>query len=488
MTTRIIVFALYFLGIFAIGLYSMRKTRDESDYWIAGGNLGWGLGGVTLAATHVSGGTFIGAVGAIHAFGWSFGWVLISIPLAYWFMAAVLAPRLMGTRELTLPSFIERRYYSKSARAIAAVIIMVAIMVYMQAQIVAGGLVANIAFGVPLTHGIIFFAVLLLAYTVVGGMLAVVYADFVQMIIMLLGTVVALPLALRQIGGAGNLLHYAELTNPLALDWGTLPAALLFTMGLAFFLGSVATPEKIVRLYSMRDMHQIRRGILLTIVLVVTLNLMIMVLGLVSVVLFPSLPTGDLAMPMIARAVLPAFIGSLMLAAITSAIMSTAEALLIVAGSALSEDIFQTFFERSASPRRRLIVGRIGVFVVGVAPLLFVLTGVGKGELIQLIVLLFSALMAASFFAPVIGGIFWRRATREGAIAAMLGGVAAAGAWKLWGAEAIDPVLPGFAVSVAAYVIVSLLTPPPPASARAPYFPGERAGEGSEELEVAGRV
>jgi Na+/proline symporter len=168
--------------------------------------------------------------------------------------------------------------------------------------------------------------------------------------------------------------------------------------------------------------------------------------------------------------------------------MSTAEALLIVAGSALSEDIFQTFFERSASPRRRLIVGRIGVFVVGVAPLLFVLTGTGKGELIQLIVLLFSALMAASFFAPVIGGIFWRRATREGAIAAMLGGVAAAGAWKLWGAEAIDPVLPGFAVSVAAYVIVSLLTPPPPASALAPYFPGERAGEGSEELEVAGRV
>lgn len=476
MTTRILVFVLYFLAIFAVGLYSMRKTRDESDYWIAGGNLGWGLGGVTLAATHVSGGTFIGAIGAIYVFGWSFGWVLISIPLAYWFMAAVLAPRLTGARELTLPSFIERRYYSKAARAIAAVIIMVAIMVYMQAQIVAGGLVANIAFGVPVMHGIVFFTILLLIYTVVGGMLAVVYADFVQMIIMILGTVIALPLALRQIGGAHNLLSYVQATKPLVFEWGTLPTALLFTMGLAFFLGSVATPEKIVRLYSMRDMHAIRRGILLTIVLVVVLNLMIMVLGLVGIVLFPMLATGDLAMPIITRAVLPTFIGSLMLAAITSAIMSTAEALLIVAGSALSEDIYNSFFARSASPKRRLVVGRVGVFVVGVAPLLFVLTGVGEGELIQLIVLLFSALMAASFFVPVIGGIFWRRATREGAIAAMLGGVATAALWKLWGPSAIDPVLPGFLVSAVAMVVVSLLTPPPPATALAPYFPTVESG------------
>jgi Na+/proline symporter len=87
--------------------------------------------------------------------------------------------------------------------------------------------------------------------------------------------------------------------------------------------------------------------------------------------------------------------------------------------------------------------------------------------------------MAASFFAPVIGGIFWRRATREGAIAAMLLGVASAGAWKLWGIESIDPVLPGFVVSVVAFVVVSLLTPPPPASALAPYFPESSGPTGS---------
>ncbi len=469
--TRIVIFGLYFLVVFAIGYYSLRKTQDESDYWIAGGRLGWLVGGATLAATHTSGGTFIGAIGAIYAFGWSFGWVLLAIPLSYWFMAAVLAPRFTKARELTLPAFIERRYYSRAARAVAAVIIMVAITVYIQAQIVAGGLVANIVFGLPLVEGMVLFTVILLIYTVIGGMMAVVYTDFVQMLIMVLGAVIAVPLAIRQLDGVGNLLSYVQAVKPLVFEWGTLPGALLFTMGLAFFLGSVSTPEKLVRLYAMKDMATIRRGIFLTMVLVIALNLLVMVLGLVSIVLFPMLSTGDLAMPIVARAILPSFIGTLMLAAITSAMMSTVDSLLIVAGSALSEDIFHSLFDRVATHARRLTVARIGIFIVGTVPLILVISGVGEGELIQFIVLLFTALMAASFFVPVVGGIFWKRATREGAIAAMIGGVTATAFWELLGPENIDPVVPGFLASAVLMFAVSMMTKPPPASALEPYFP-----------------
>jgi SSS family transporter len=470
MSTRALIFALYFLVVFGLGWISMRRTRDERDYWIAGGDLGWALGGATLAATHTSAGTFIGAIGAIYTFGWSFGWVLLAIPLSYWFMAAVLAPRFTRERELTLPAFIGRRYYSRSARAIAAAIIMVAITVYIQAQIVAGGLVANIVFGLPAREGMILFTIILLVYTIAGGMIAVVYTDFLQLAIMALGTLAAVPLALRHVGGLSDLLGYVEAAKPAVFAWGALPASLLFTMGLSFFLGSVSAPEKLVRLYAMRDMRTIRRAILLTMVAVVALNLMVMVLGLVAITLFPLLPTGDLAMPVVARAVLPDFIGTLMLAAITSAMMSTVDSLLIVAGSALSEDIYGTLIDPAASHRRRLHLARVGILVVGTVPLLLVLSGVGQGELVQLIVLLFTALMAASFFAPVLLGVLWRRATREGAIAAMLGGVTVTILWRLFGHAAIDPVLPGFLTSVALMVGVSLATPPPPAAATAPYF------------------
>jgi len=465
------VFGAYFLIVFGIGWYSLRQTRNETDYWIAGGKLGWVLGGATLAATHTSAGTFIGTIGVMYTVGWSFGWLVLSIPLAYWFVAAVLAPRFTRVRKLTLPAFLETRYDSKGIRGLSSVIILVATVVYIQAQIVAGGLIANIVFGVPIQWGMIGFTVILLAYTVIGGMIAVVYTDFVQLIIMILGVVLAVPLAIRQVGGVDDLFTYVQAVNPLTFTWEGLPGTLLFTMGLAFMLGSVATPEKLIRLYAMKDMATIRRGILFAILVITGVNLLVFILSLASVVLFPVLPTGDLAMPMIALAVLPPTLGALMLAAITSAMMSTVDSLLIVAGSALSYDLFQNLVHPKATQRQKIMVNRIGILVVGCIPVLLLLTGVGEGELVQFIVLLFTALMASAFFMPVVLGVYWRRGTKEGAAAAMVGGVAATFLWKGFGLETIDPVLPGFLISAVLMVGVSLLTKPPPEEALASFFP-----------------
>jgi len=470
MTAQIWVFLGYFAVVFGIGWYSLRATRNETDYWIAGGELGWFTGGATMAATHTSAGTFVGTIGVMYTVGWSFGWVLLSIPLAYWFMVAVLAPRFTRQKELTIPAFIETRYYGKGIRGLAGAIILIATVVYIQAQIVAGGLIANTVFGIPTTWGMVGFTAILLAYTVVGGMVAVVYTDAFQLVVMGLGAVFAVPLALRQVDGLGGLLTLVESAHPLVFTWETMPATLLFTMGLSFFLGGIATPEKLIRLYAMKDMRTIRRGVLFSIIMILGINLLVFILALSAIVLFPSLSTGDLAMPMVATAVLPATLGSIMLAAITAAMMSTVDSLLIVAGSALSVDIYQNLVDPEASPRRRMWVDRLGIVVVGSTPVVLLLSGVGEGDLVQFIVLLFTALMAAAFVLPVVGGVFWPRATKEGAASAMVGGVTATFAWEAWGATTVEPVLCGFLVSAALFVGVSLLTPPPPASALAPYF------------------
>lgn len=470
MSIQVAVFLVYFAVVFAIGWLSLRRTHDEADYWIAGGKLGWFAGGATLAATHTSAGTFVGTVGVIYTAGWSFGWVLLSIPLAYWFVAAVLAPRLTRVRQLTLPAFLEARYASKGVRGVAAVIVLCATVVYVQAQIVAGGLVANVVFGIPTEQGMVGFTVILLAYTVVGGMLAVVWTDAFQLLVMVLGALLALPLAVRQVDGPTSLLHLVESANPTVFTFGSLPTTLLFTMALAFFLGSIATPEKLIRLYAMKDLRTIRRGVFLAVVAITGLNLTVFLIGLSAMVLFPDLPTGDLAMPMVATAVLPPALGAMMLAAITAAMMSTVDSLLIVAGSALSVDLYQNLLDPAATPRRRLWVDRLGIVVVGTVPVLLLLSGVGQGELVQFIVLLFTALMASGFAVPVVGGVLWRRATRQGAMAGMVGGVGSAFAWEALGPESIDPVLPGFLVSLVLWWGVSLLTDPPPDEAVAPYF------------------
>jgi SSS family transporter len=469
MSTGAWVFLGYFVVVFAIGALALRATSSEADYWIAGGKLGWFAGGATMAATHTSAGTFVGTIGVMYTAGWSFGWVLLSIPLAYWFMVAVLAPRFTRRRELTLPAFMETRYYGKDIRGLSAGIILIATVVYIHAQIVAAGLIGNVVFGIPTTWGMIAFTAILLIYTVVGGMIAVVWTDAFQLVVMSLGALFALPLALRQVDGPGGLLSLAQSAHPLVFTWETMPAVLLFTMGLSFFLGGIATPEKLIRLYAMKDMATIRRGVLFAIVMILLLNLTVFMLGLAAIALFPELPTGDLAMPMVATAVLPATLGAVMLAAITAAMMSTVDSLLIVAGSALSIDIYQQLAP-DASPARRRIIDRIGILVVGTVPLLLLLTGIGEGELIQFIVLLFTALMAAAFVMPVVGGMLWRRATKQGAAASMIGGVAATFAWELFGSQSIEPVLPGFLASAVLFIGVSLATAPPPPAALAPYF------------------
>lgn len=471
MSVRVVVFSAYFLLIFAIGWLSLRRSKSEADYWIAGGKLGWLVGGSTLAATHTSAGTFIGTIGLIYTVGWSFTWLILTIPLAYWFMAAVLAPRFTRDQKLTLPEFMQARYDSKAVRALSAVVILIATVVYVQAQIVAGGLIANTIFGIPTEWGRVGFTAILLAYTIIGGMVAVVYTDFIQLVIMTIGVIFAVPIAIGAVGGVGPVFDAVALVRPEFLTWEGLPATLLATMGLAFFLGSVSTPEKLIRLYAMKDMRAIRRGILLAIIAITGINLLVFVIAIVSVVLFPALPTGDLAMPMVASAVLPPLLGTIMLAAITSAMMSTVDSLLIVAGSALSYDLYQNVIDEDASPRTKEWLNRLGIGVVGALPVVLLFAGVGDGEYVQIIVLLFTALMAAGFFAPVVIGVYWKGATKAGAMASIVGGVATTFWWELSGSEAIYPVLPGFIVSVVLLFVVSWVTKPPPESAIAPYFP-----------------
>ncbi len=478
MTLQLGVFLVYFALLFVIGLASMARTKTEADYWIAGGKLGWVVGGATLAATHASAGTFIGTAGVIHSVGWSFCWLVVSIPLAYWFVAAVLAPRFTRQKELTLPAFIERRYYSRRARALAAGIILVANVIYIQAQIVAAGVIGDVVLGIPVTWGMLIFSVVLIAYTMVGGMVAVVYTDLMQLIVMAAGALIAVPIALARVGGLGALLETVPTVRPEVFSWDVLPPLHLVTIGIAFALGSATTPQQLVRLYTMKDMATIRRGVLVAISVATGLNLLVFVLALTSIVLFPDLPSGDQAMPRLITAALPPLLGSILLAAITAAMMSTVDSLLIVAGAALSKDIYQSLLGRDrVDERRRLWIDRLGIVLVGVTPVVLLLLGIGEGELVQFIVLLFTALMAACFFVPVVAGVYWKRATREGAVAAMLGGLTATFAWKLWGPADIDPVLPGFLCSAVLLVIVSRLTPEPPAEALAPYFPALSTAE-----------
>ena len=354
--------------------------------------------------------------------------------------------------------------------------ILIAATVYVQAQVIAGGLIAETVFGIPAVWGMVFFTVILLAYTAIGGMVAVVYTDLVQLVVMVIGALVAVPMVFRLLGGPGPLFAAVETLRPEAFEFGALPGVLLFTMGISFLLGGIATPEKLVRLYAMRGQREIRRGLFLAMIVATGVNLLVFLIALGAMGLFPILPSGDLAMPLIASYALPPVLGTVLLAAVVSAIMSTVDSLLLVAGSALSHDLLGVL-RPGASPRARMLAARFGILIVGIAPLVLILSGVGEGELVQFIVLLFTAIMASAFFVPVVLGVLWRGLTREGALAAMVGGVAGVFVWQSgvlpwpgWGPELVHPAAPGVVISLVLGVAVSRFTAAPPESALAPYF------------------
>lgn len=473
--TQWVVIIGYALATLGLGYLGLRMTKDDQDFYIAGGRLGWAVGGASIAATQMSSGLFIGTIGIMYAVGWSFGWVVFVFPVAYWLMVAVIAPRFTRQRRISLPDFVEARYHSRAARVIAAIIILIAFVVYISAQVIAGGLIGNALFGISVNTGMIGFTVLILAYTAIGGMVTVVYTDFLQMMIMIVGAAVAIPVVLGQVGGLGSMLELVDSANPATFTWEGMAPSLLLTLSLAFFLGAVARPEQLVRFYAMKDMATIRRGVGFVIVLVGLAHTLVFVLALGTRVLFPSLPTGDQAMPVLAVHALPTLLGTLLLVAVASAMMSTVSSVLLVAGTALAHDIYGAL-RPSGSARQRVLIGRVGTVIVGLVPMVMVLTGFGAGELVQFIVALFSALMGAVFLVPVVAGVLWRRATREGAITAMLGGLAGTVGWRLWGnTDAIDPVVPGFIASLVLMVAVSLLTPPPPTTATDPFFRADDA-------------
>ena len=128
--TQWVVIIGYVLATLGLGYLGLRMTKDDQDFYIAGGRLGWAVGGASIAATQMSSGLFIGTIGIMYAVGWSFGWVVFVFPVAYWLMVAVIAPRFTRQRRISLPDFVEARFHSRAARVIAAAIILIAFVVY----------------------------------------------------------------------------------------------------------------------------------------------------------------------------------------------------------------------------------------------------------------------------------------------------------------------------------------------------------------------
>jgi SSS family solute:Na+ symporter len=467
----------YFVAMLGIGFYAWRKsTSSNEEYMLGGRDLPPAVAALSAGASDMSGWLLLGLPGALYAAGLVEAWIGIGLFIGALVNWIVVAPRLREQTErydnsLTIPEFLANRFPSQATtlRMVSAVIIVVFFAVYTASGLVAGGKLFASAFegsyqtGIWLTLGIV------LAYTVIGGFLAVCLTDFVQGLIMMLALIIMPAVVLYAgdgggFGQAGETLSGAE---GFTLSWWTDSMTLIGWLSLmAWGLGYFGQPHIIVRFMAVRSVAEVpvARNIAMA-------WMGISLLGAIGVGILGrayverngiTLEDPETIFILLAETLFPALITGFLFAALLAAIMSTVSSQLLVSSSSLTEDFYKLFLDKQASDAALVTVGRIAVVAVGAVAAL--IAGDPESQVLGLVANAWAGFGAA--FGPLmILSLTWPRMTGLGAVAGLVVGAVTVVVWialgwssSFLGGPGVYEMIPGFVLSMAAIVAVSLAT------------------------------
>ena len=445
-------------------------AADEDSFYTANRRVGTVLGSMSLTATQVSAGTMIGTIGIHYTVGIGFALVWVGIWLGWLLSMFFIAPKLREADGFTIPNFLADRFGTGDGhvRGFAAVFIALIYLVYTTAQYVAGGILLEAVFGLDPFVGVVLVAALALSYTVLGGMLFSVYSDAIQVLTLLAGLVTATTVAIGDVGGVDQLADGVTVIDQQLLSLTGAPA-LTLGLALSFGFGIAIAPFEMSRVYAMRDPETVRRAIPLSIGIQSIIAVCIATIGLIARLRFPELNNPDMAVIKLSLDLFGPLVGGLLLLAVVAGILSTVDSVLLVSASAISHDLFKEALPASDMPdifsgeQGAVTINRVVTVAAAVIPVGFTLFSGYLGGLIQLIVALYTSLLAGTLFAPVLAGLYWPEATKSGVISGMVSGMFSVLGWQLVRATellgeplvSVDPVVPGLLVSLLAIAVVS---------------------------------
>lgn len=461
--------ALYIAIVCAIGLRQYRKTASEEGFLVAGRSLGPIVGGATLMANQVSAGATIGMVGFHYYSGISYAWTWPLVWIGWLVCALFVAPKMRGLAGVTLPDYFAARFDSKAARGIAAVFILVAYTVMLSAQYQAGGLLFTLVGGMSYTKAVLLVAGVTTVYTFLGGMYSNAYVGVLKAAMLIGCYVIAVPFLIRHVGGLDSLGSALHALDPrLTGNW--FGVRQLLAISLAIGLGLAAAPYEISAIYSMQSRRTVRQAIGYSFLFQSIIGIGVLFFGLSMRVAVPHLPDADLATPMLGMSILPFWIGLLVLMAAVVTFTRSGGAILLTVASAMSHDLYAKLIRPNASERAKVVAGRLGVLTFSVIPVMLALRQL---SLVNWIVIYAAKLLVSFLFVPVVLGLNWKRATRAGALASMIGGLVTCLVWLAQRRPyvlGLDAAEAGVLVSAALFFGVSMISKPVPDECLRPFF------------------
>ncbi|MEJ8567024.1 sodium:solute symporter family protein [Elongatibacter sediminis] len=422
------VFSAVLLLSFGAGAVASRFVRDVSDYYVAGGRMPWYLLTGTFLASNVSAGLFLGATNMAGTNGYSI-WSSY-VPTSIGFVIAiafvgVMVRRLSRHFEVyDFADILAARYCGRSVqvRALSAVLLPIVYIPILGAQFIALATITSVMFGLPYSAALGLIVLVVVGYTLLGGMLGVVWSDGMQLLVLFFGLVLAVPIGMNALGGGDTTRTWEDITaiTSTLFDWTTPEWPWFVAIGQLFWLFAVPVqPHLVTRFLTARD----EKTILITLPVCLIAGLIIysssVPIGLLGRLAQPDLGTGDYYYIALATNHLGAWLGAFALAGIAAAALSTCSTVLIVSGQSFSRELFEHWLLKNATPKQTLRLARAGVLLVG---LLGYAIAVFQPLGIFWLVVLSASLLAAVYFVPLIAGFMSARASAAGALAAMLFG------------------------------------------------------------------
>lgn len=424
--TIVAVAVIYFAIVAAIGVWATRKTRTATDFFVAGQGIGLLALAIAAMAATLSGFAFIGGPGLIYTIG--FGAIFIVLPagmtntMTAWAMAKRM--RLLGEARglITVPDAIGARYRSRAAQGLSGVAILIAIVGYMATNILALGLVIDAIFGIGLGWGIWLGMGITLGYSVAGGILAGVYTDVFQGLLMALASVLVFFYALRVGNGMSGISRTIAAADPVFLSpWGKVSPLAALSFFFVFGLGSLGQPHVIHKFYMLRNPRRLKwYPLLMTAALAVTLLLYFGVGVAVKALAIRGeivLPTPDDATPTFLLRFTPVLLAALVFSGVAAAIMSTVNSFMNIGAAVLTHDLPVALGRTVSNELRR---GRIATVAISVVA---AITAQASGTLVAFLGIFGWGLFASTLVPALAIGLNWEGATREGAIASIATGL-----------------------------------------------------------------
>ncbi len=427
------VFVLYMAAVLGVGYYFMRKNTGNEDYYLAGRNMSYPHVGLSVVATDVGGGFSIGLGGLGFVMGLSGSWMLFTGLLGAWLAAVFLIPRVKPISEehrfFTMPDLFGYFFNSRVA-VIAGIISAIGYLGFTSSQMLAGAVLASATFEeLSIDMALYIMGFIIIVYTVMGGIKAVIYTDTFQWILLLGGLIfIGIPLSYNAVGGyeaiadavAPEFLTLTNITWQQLLNWG-------ITIIPIWFVGMTLYQ----RIYACRNVKEAKKAWYLAGLFEwPVMAFMGVLLGLFARVAADQGMFGymgfesaeglhqEQGLPMLLRTVLPIGLMGLMMSAYFSAIMSTADSCLVAASGNVTGDLIRKWFGINMDDDRLIRMSQLVTLALGVVALLLA----AAMETVLDIMLYSYAVMVSGLLVPIIGGLYWKKASSIGAFWAMITG------------------------------------------------------------------